>query len=103
MRRGVNVQNHPFVDRILSFGMMDTFIEDETLYQRSLNCNGCCLCWIRCCISMSCCCCDGGSDDSVPDSDEEKYAEFAVRRSNESGTMSYRNACDYVLNCREVI
>lgn len=64
MRRGVNVQNHPFVDRILSFGMMDTFIEDGTLYQRSLNCNGCCLCWIRCCISMSCCCCDGGSDDS---------------------------------------
>lgn len=40
---------------------------------------------------------------TVPDSDEEKYAEFAVRCSNESGTMSYRNACDYVLNCREVI
>merc|ERR1711879_862499 len=74
-------------------------------------------------MGMSCCCCDdqGGhrmDEETLSslkreyieyknDVDSEQYIEFVTQFCDGLGTnertISYRNACDYVRNCREII
>lgn len=91
MRRGIDFGNAEWLQKIEEFGLIEQFVADDRLFVRSQG--RCCLCWLRCCLSCTRCCGDGLSTDT----------ETEWRSVCDIGSMSYRNAMDYLQKCRSII
>eukprot|EP01083_Nonionella_stella_P178772 632570_1 len=120
--RGVDFSNTQWLQKIETFGLIDNFVRDDRIYRRSLQCFNidsifccnCCLGCLSCCWGCKCCNETSALQDHVllasRDNDDmkeiecvdiDKYKDW--KAVSDIGTMSYRNSCDYVQKCREIV